>query len=155
MVCTSRVLLRKYGNFVDNLRILVKGGAGGMGLPRLGGEGGKGGDVYVVAKHGVTMKHVQSKFPKKRFVGSDGVNSSVRSVKGPSGDDCMVDVPVGITITTDKGMKIGELDREGDKLRVARGGHGGGYRTEFLPSKGQRRVIRLDMKLIADVGLVG
>ncbi|XP_069585578.1 GTP-binding protein 10 isoform X1 [Ranitomeya imitator] len=155
MVCAGRALLRKYGNFIDNLRILVKGGAGGMGLPRLGGEGGKGGDVWVVAKDGVTMKHIKSKFPQKRFVGGVGVNSSVRSLKGTSGADCEVEVPVGIAITTDTGTKIGDLDRDGDKLRVARGGLGGGYRTEFLPAKGQKKVIRLDMKLIADVGLVG
>ncbi|XP_069815625.1 GTP-binding protein 10 isoform X2 [Dendropsophus ebraccatus] len=144
-----------YGNFIDNLRILVKGGTGGMGLPRLGGEGGRGGDVWVVAKHDVTMKHVKSKFPQKRFVGAVGVNSSVRALKGTPGADCVVDVPVGIAVTTDNGAKIGELDREGDKLQVARGGQGGGFRTDFLPAKGQRRVIRLDMKLIADVGLVG
>ncbi|XP_075683754.1 GTP-binding protein 10 [Rhinoderma darwinii] len=155
MVWSSRVLLRKYGNFVDNLRILVKGGAGGMGLPRLGGEGGKGGDVWVVAKNGVTMKHVKDKFPQKRFVGCVGGNSSVRALKGPSGDDRQVDVPVGVVITTDDGRKMGELDGEGDKLRVARGGQGGGFRTDFLPSKGLKRIIRLDMKLIADVGLVG
>ncbi|CAJ0964435.1 unnamed protein product [Ranitomeya imitator] len=130
-----------YGNFIDNLRILVKGGAGGMGLPRLGGEGGKGGDVWVVAKDGVTMKHIKSKFPQKRFVGGVGVNSSVRSLKGTSGADCEVEVPVGIAITTDTGTKIGDLDRDGDKLRVARGGLGGGYRTEFLPAKGQKKVI--------------
>lgn len=155
MVVTGRALLRKYGNFVDNLRILVKGGAGGMGLPRLGGVGGKGGDVWVVAKNGVTMKHVKNKFPQKRFVGGVGVNSSVRSLKGPYGADCQVEVPIGIAVTTDEGRKIGELDREGDKLRVARGGQGGGFKTDFLPSKGQKKIIRLDMKLIADVGLVG
>lgn len=155
MVQCSRVLLRKYGNFIDNLRVMVKGGAGGMGLPRLGGEGGKGGDVLMVAKHGVTMKNVKEKYAHKRFVGDVGANSSVRSLKGSSGPDCSVNVPVGITITTDDGRKIGELDKEGDQLRVARGGQGGGFRTNFHPSKGQKRVIRLDMKLIADVGLVG
>ncbi|KAM4027103.1 GTP-binding protein 10 isoform 2-T2 [Anomaloglossus baeobatrachus] len=155
MVCAGRALLRKYGNLIDNLRILVKGGPGGMGLPRLGGEGGRGGDVWVVAKSGVTMKHIKDKFPQKRFVGGVGVNSSVRSLKGPSGADCQVDVPVGIAITTDDGTNLGELDKDGDKLRVARGGLGGGFRTEFLPAKGQKRIIRLDMKLIADVGLVG
>ncbi|XP_056375124.1 GTP-binding protein 10 [Hyla sarda] len=155
MVWCSRVLLRKYGNFVDNLRILVKGGAGGMGLPRLGGEGGKGGDVWLTAKSSVTMKDVKSRCPQKRFAGAVGVNSSVRALKGPSGADSVVDVPVGIAVTTDDGNKIGELDREGDQLRVARGGKGGGFKSDFFPSKGQRRIIRLDMKLIADVGLVG
>ncbi|XP_044151094.1 GTP-binding protein 10 [Bufo gargarizans] len=155
MVWTGRTLLRKYGNFIDNLRILVKGGTGGMGLPRLGGEGGKGGDVWVVAKNGVTMKNLRSKCPQKRAVGGVGINSSVRALKGLSGADCLVDVPIGIAVTADDGIKLGELDREGDKLRVARGGQGGGYKTDFFPSKGQKKIIRLDMKLIADVGLVG
>ncbi|KAM9308131.1 GTP-binding protein 10 [Gastrophryne carolinensis] len=155
MVWAGRALFRKYGNFIDNLRVLVKGGPGGMGLPRLGGVGGKGGDVWMVAKHGVTMKNVKDKASHKRFVGAVGVNSSVRSLKGPSGPDCIVDVPPGITVTTDDGDKIGDLDKEGDRLRVARGGQGGGFRSNFLPSKGQKRIVRLDMKLIADIGLVG
>ncbi|KAM5157938.1 GTP-binding protein 10 [Mantella aurantiaca] len=155
MVQCSRVLLRKYGNFIDNLRVLVKGGAGGMGMPRLGGVGGKGGDVWMVAKHGVTMKNIKDKCAHNRFAGSVGDNSSVRSLKGLSGSDCQVDVPVGITVTTDDGLQIGELNKAGDQLRVAKGGYGGGFRTNFHPTKGQKRIIRLDMKLIADVGLVG
>ncbi|XP_063777582.1 GTP-binding protein 10 [Pseudophryne corroboree] len=155
MVWVSRVLLRKYGNFVDNLRVMVKGGAGGMGLPRLGGEGGKGGDVWVMAAHGMTMKTVKDQYTQKHFVGGNGVNSSVRALKGATGEDCLVNVPVGITITTDNGIKIGELNKEGDKIRLAKGGQGGRFRTDFLPSKGQKRIIRLDLKLIADVGLVG
>ncbi|CAI9539606.1 unnamed protein product [Staurois parvus] len=155
MVQGSRVLLRKYGNFIDHLRFMVKGGAGGMGLPRLGGEGGKGGDVLMVAKHGVSMKDVKEKYTHKRFTGGAGDNSSVRSLKGSSGLHCQVDVPVGITITTDNGLKIGELDKDGAELQVARGGYGGGFRSNFLPTKGQKRIIRLDLKLIADVGLVG
>lgn len=54
---------------------MVKGGAGGMGLPRLGGEGGKGGDVLMVAKHGVALQNVKEKYAHKRFVGDDGANS--------------------------------------------------------------------------------
>lgn len=50
---------------------------------------------------------------------------------------------------------IGELNTEGDRVLVARGGQGGSYHSEFLPSKGQTRQIRLDLKLIADLGLVG
>ncbi|KAG8429335.1 hypothetical protein GDO86_020480 [Hymenochirus boettgeri] len=49
----------------------------------------------------------------------------------------------------------GELDKEGEKIRVARGGLGGSFSTDFLPSKGQKRIIHLDMKLISDVGIVG
>ncbi|XP_053569964.1 GTP-binding protein 10 [Bombina bombina] len=155
MVWCSRVLLRKYGGFIDNLRVFVKGGSGGMGLPRLGGEGGKGGDVWVVAKNDVTLKKIKDKFPNKRFLGGNGGNSSVRALKGASGSSCHIDVPTGITITTDDGLKIGDLDKEEDRLLVARGGYGGMFRTEFIPSKGQKRIIRMDLKLIADIGLVG
>ncbi|KAM4689702.1 GTP-binding protein 10 [Discoglossus pictus] len=155
MVWCSRVLLRKYGNFIDNLRVLVKGGAGGMGLPRLGGEGGKGGDVWMMAKSDVTLKNIKDKFPNTRFVAGVGANSSVRALKGQSGAPCQIDVPTGITITTDDGVKIGEMDKEGDKILVARGGYGGVLKTDFIPSKGQKKIVRLDLKLIADIGLVG
>uniref|UniRef100_A0A6I8SWI5 GTP-binding protein 10 n=1 Tax=Xenopus tropicalis TaxID=8364 RepID=A0A6I8SWI5_XENTR len=138
-----------------NLRIYVKGGAGGMGLPRLGGQGGKGGDVKLVAKKEVTLKKIKDKFPHKRFIGGVGGNSSVRALKGQPGEVCQVEVPSGIVITTEHGVKIGELDKEGDEIRVARGGQGGVFQTDFLPSKGQKRIIHLDLKLISDVGLVG
>lgn len=48
--------LFKYGNFIDNLRLFTRGGSGGMGYPRLGGEGGKGGDIWVVAPNKITLK---------------------------------------------------------------------------------------------------
>ncbi|KAM8967139.1 GTP-binding protein 10 [Pelodytes ibericus] len=155
MVWLSRVLLRKYGNFVDNLRVYVKGGAGGMGLPRLGGEGGKGGDVWMVANKEVTLKKIKDKFPHKRFAGGLGGNSSVRSLRGEPGAVCEIDVPTGITVTNDNGVQIGELNKAGERLLVAKGGHGGKFRTDFVPSKGQKRTVRLDLKLIADIGLVG
>nr|DBA25194.1 TPA: hypothetical protein GDO54_012752 [Pyxicephalus adspersus] len=123
MVHCTRVLFRKYGNFIDNLRVMVKGGAGGMGLPRLGGEGGKGGDFWMVAKHGTSMKTVKDKYTQRRFVGGVGVNSSVRSLKGPSGADCEVDVPVGIAITTDDGIKIGKFPNAGKSSLLSRVSH--------------------------------
>lgn len=69
------VISPQYGNFVDNLRLYVRGGSGGMGLPRLGGQGGKGGDVWVVAKKNMTLKRIKDKHPEKRFVGGAGGNS--------------------------------------------------------------------------------
>ena len=67
--------LFKYGNFVDNLRLFTRGGSGGMGYPRLGGEGGKGGDVWVVAHKKMTLKQLKDKYPQKRFVAGEGANS--------------------------------------------------------------------------------
>lgn len=65
----------QYGNFIDNLRLYVRGGSGGMGLPRLGGRGGDGGDVWVVAAKNMTLKRIKDKYPQKRFLGGTGANS--------------------------------------------------------------------------------
>nr|XP_028605936.1 GTP-binding protein 10 [Podarcis muralis] len=151
----SRALLREYGRFMDDLRIYVKGGTGGMGHPRLGGEGGEGGDVWLVAQKKMTLKRLKDRFPSKRFVAGAGANSSLATLKGTKGKDCEVNVPQGISVTRDDGKVIGELDRAEDRLLVARGGLGGCMATNFLPSRGQRLMIHLDLKLIADVGLVG
>ncbi|XP_005282469.2 GTP-binding protein 10 isoform X1 [Chrysemys picta bellii] len=155
MVWGSRPLLRKYGNFIDDLRIYVKGGTGGMGYPRLGGEGGRGGDVWLVAKEKITLKRTKDRFPQKRFVAGAGANSSVLALKGEKGTDCEVDVPLGISVTSCDGKQIGELNKAGERILVARGGIGGCLVTNFLPLKGQIQTVHLDLKLIADVGLVG
>lgn len=63
--------------------------------------------------------------------------------------------PVGITVTTDDGKILGDLNTEGDRLMVAKGGQGGSLNSAFQPSKAKARHIRLDLKLIADLGLVG
>lgn len=71
----SLFCLLQYGDFVDNLRVYVRGGGGGMGLPRLGGKGGDGGDVWVVATKNMTLKRIKDKYPEKRFVAGAGANS--------------------------------------------------------------------------------
>nr|XP_046254412.1 GTP-binding protein 10 [Scatophagus argus] len=155
MVQFSRICFRKYGNFVDNLRLYVRGGSGGMGLPRLGGQGGNGGDVWVVAAKNMTLKRVRDKYPQKRFVGGAGANSSVQALKGDKGKDMEILAPLGITVTADDGKILGDLNVEGDRLMVAKGGSGGCMYSAFQPSKGQTKHVRLDLKLIADLGLVG
>ncbi|XP_028985658.1 GTP-binding protein 10 [Betta splendens] len=155
MVQLTRICFRKYGNFVDNLRLYIRGGTGGMGLPRLGGQGGSGGDVWVVATKNMTLKKVKDKYPQKRFVGGTGGNSSVKALKGEKGEDKEILAPTGITVTSDDGRKIGELNAEGDRVMVAKGGSGGSFYSSFQPSKGQAKHIRLDLKLIADMGMVG
>ncbi|KAM5187671.1 GTP-binding protein 10 [Callospermophilus lateralis] len=155
MVHCSCALFRKYGNFIDNLRLFAKGGSGGMGYPRLGGEGGKGGDVWVVAHKKMTLKQLKAKYPQKRFVAGEGANSRVSALQGSKGKDCEIPVPVGISVTDENGKIIGELNKEEDRILIAEGGIGGKFLTNFLPLKGQKRIIHLDLKLIADVGLVG
>ncbi|XP_053916631.1 cilia- and flagella-associated protein 69 isoform X3 [Cuculus canorus] len=144
-----------YGNFIDDLRVYVRGGTGGMGYPRLGGEGGRGGDVWFIAREKTTLKNIRDRYPQKRFVAGAGANSSVRALKGEKGKDCEVHVPLGISVLCDDGKQIGELNAAGERFLAARGGHGGSLATNFVPCKGQRRIVRLDLKLIADVGLVG
>lgn len=155
MVWSSRVCCRKYGNFMDNLRLYVSGGSGGMGLPRMGGQGGNGGDVLVVAKKDQTLKHIKDKNPSKRFVAGVGDSSSIRALKGAKGADVEIFAPVGICVTADDGRPLGELNYDGEKVLVARGGPGGSFNSEFLPGKGHKRHICLDLRLIADLGLVG
>ncbi|NXS76678.1 GTPBA protein, partial [Pandion haliaetus] len=144
-----------YGNFVDCLRLYVRGGTGGMGYPRLGGEGGRGGDVWFVAQERTTLKSIRDRYPQKRFLAGTGANSSVKALKGEKGKDCEVHVPVGISVLRDDGKHMGELNASGERLLAARGGLGGSLATNFIPCKGQRQIVRLDLKLIADVGLVG
>jgi Obg family GTPase CgtA len=145
----------KYGNFIDNLRLFTKGGSGGMGYPRLGGEGGKGGDVWVVAHKKVTLKQLKDKYPQKRFVAGRGTNCRVSALKGSKGKDCEIPAPVCISITDETGKIIGELNKEEDRILVAEGGLDGKLLINFLPLKGQKGVIHRDLKLIADIGLVG
>ncbi|NXX90142.1 GTPBA protein, partial [Centropus bengalensis] len=144
-----------YGSFIDALRLYVRAGSGGMGYPRLGGEGGRGGDVWLVAREKVTLKNMRARYPQKRFVAGAGANSSVKALKGEKGKDCEVHVPLGISVLCEDGKLLGELNAAGERVLAARGGVGGSLATNFMPCKGQRRIVRLDLKLIADVGLVG
>uniref|UniRef100_A0A4X2LAX1 Obg domain-containing protein n=1 Tax=Vombatus ursinus TaxID=29139 RepID=A0A4X2LAX1_VOMUR len=80
MVCCSCLLMRKYGNFMDNLRLFASGEAGGIGYPQLGGEGGKGGDVWVGAKKRTSLKIIKDKYPQKHFV-AGGANSQISALK--------------------------------------------------------------------------
>ncbi|GAB6030534.1 hypothetical protein CHUAL_007398 [Chamberlinius hualienensis] len=148
-----KILRRK--KFLDSLRIYVKGGTGGMGYPKYGGVGGKGGDVYVVAKEKSTLKSVCQEYPTKRIKAGDGGNSRMYRVLGEKGTDFEVTCPTGITVYSDEGHKYGELNCAGDRLLVARGGVGGSSNNQYNGQKGQVHSVTLDLKLIADIGLVG
>ncbi|XP_076269734.1 GTP-binding protein 10 homolog [Rhynchophorus ferrugineus] len=163
MVYFTRTLLekirrpRKYlkDGFRDSLRIFVSGGPGGNGLPKFGGIGGKGGDVIVEAKEGITLEKVYKNNMSKRYMATPGKSASHNFILGPPGEDLKFEVPTGVTIITDLGKKLGELNNDGDTLIVAKGGTGGHQKNGFLGSRGQVYHVRLDLKLIADIGLVG
>jgi GTP-binding protein len=164
--------------FIDEAKILVFAGNGGAGclsflrekfIPKGGpdgGDGGDGGSVYLVA---TTSRNTLGEFRyKKRFRAQNGESGKGRQRRGKSGDDLLIPVPVG-TIVTDlmTGEVIGDLIEEGQTLLVAQGGfHGLGnlrYKssTNRAPRQtspgtpGEDRELHLELKLLADAGLLG
>lgn len=83
-----------------------------------------------------------------------GDDSSKARILGRRGKDCSLKVPIGLTIYDENNRMIGELNQPGDTCIVAKGGTGGCSGNNFLGTRGQERVITLDLKLIADVGMV-
>lgn len=156
--------------FVDEARIYVQGGEGGQGCesfyrdlfmryPRPdGGDGGKGGDVIFQAdSHVHTL--LDFKF-KQHYKAEKGGNASSKGKTGYRGKDCILRVPLG-TIIRDRetGLLIKDLSLDKQSVVVARGGQGGigneRRKTRTLPKPGEARTIDLELKLVADVGVVG
>jgi len=164
--------------FIDRAKIFVQGGHGGNGcvafrrekfVPKggpSGGSGGKGGDVVLVADRNV---HTLLDFKYKRHYRAErGRHGEGNKRSGRSGKDLIVKVPVGTVVKdTETGEVIGDLTEHGQRLVVARGGRGGRGNAEFAtPTRrapdfaepgepGEERWIELELKLLADVGLVG
>lgn len=164
--------------FVDKARIYVKGGDGGDGIVAFrreiyvpdggpaGGDGGKGGDVVFRVDEG--LRTLLDFRYQKHFKAPRGERGRNKSQHGASADDLIVRVPPGtVVIDDDTGETIADLTRHGQEVIVARGGRGGRGNTRFRsPSnpapaiaengeEGQERWVVLELKLIADVGLVG
>lgn len=147
---------RARSNFVDVLRLHVRGGAGGMGLPRLGGVGGTGGDVYVEGKEGHNLLKVRKARPDQRWVGTAGMDSRKYRICGEAGTELVIPVPTGTTVWLEQHQRVlGEINCAGDKVLVARGGQGGNPNNQYNGQKGQGHIVKLELKLLADVGLVG
>jgi len=164
--------------FVDEAKIYVKAGDGGNGcmsfrrekyIPKGGPDGGDGGDGGDVFFEAVSEKDTLLDFAgKHHWRAGNGRAGSGKNKHGAGGDDLTVKVPGGTLIyDTDIGMLIKDMDRIGVKIKICRGGKGGRGNKSFATStnqaprettagrKGQYRNIRLELKLIADVGLVG
>jgi GTP-binding protein len=164
--------------FVDEAQILVTAGNGGNGCISFrrekfiplggpdGGDGGDGGSVYLVADENlntlIDFRH------QRHFSAQRGQNGMGRQMFGKAGDDVVIRVPVGtevINVETDE--IIGDLTAHGERLLVAQGGQGGKGNVHFKSSvnraprkagtgtPGESREIRLELKLLADVGLLG
>ena len=164
--------------FVDEATIDVKAGDGGNGcvsfrrekfIPRGGpdgGDGGDGGSVYLLADAGLnTLADFRY---DRRFRARRGENGAGRNCTGKSGEDLEVRVPAGTLVyDDDTGELLGDLVRDQQRMLVARGGfHGLGnarYKssTNRAPRQskpgtpGEQRTLRLELKLLADVGLLG
>jgi GTP-binding protein len=164
--------------FVDEVEIRVEAGKGGDGcvsfrreryVPRGGpdgGDGGNGGSVILVAEAGVDSLNALAH--RKHWKADDGKPGQGAQCHGASADDLVLRVPPGtIVYDADKDFVLKDLARVGERVNVARGGRGGKGNTRFKSSTnrapreatpgapGEVRRLKLELKVIADVGLLG
>jgi GTP-binding protein len=163
--------------FVDECGLHVKAGDGGAGsvafrreahVPKGGpdgGDGGSGGDVWLVADRNVASLLGFRDHPHRRA--SDGVHGQGKRTHGAGGDDLLVPVPEGTTVKDQQGEVLADLVHEGDRWLAAAGGVGGRGNARFLSYRrrapafaeqgevGEERWLRLELRLLADVALVG
>lgn len=94
-------------HFIDSLRITVKGGHGGNGVPKYGGIGGQGGCVYFLANKNIDLRKIKNKNPLKRISAGHGESASKERILGKRGEDYCLEVPQGICVVDDQGKMIG------------------------------------------------
>jgi GTP-binding protein len=164
--------------FVDLVRIEVIGGKGGDGCVHFrrekfvpkggpdGGDGGDGGSIYLLGDR--SLKTLLDFKYKRIFKAEKGKPGGGKKMKGRKGRNLIIRVPLGTVIYDDlTGEMIGEVMKDGEKILVARGGRGGRGNARFATpqnrvpkiaepgEEGERRILRLELKLLADVGILG
>lgn len=164
--------------FVDYAKIIIKSGDGGNGATSFrrekyvaaggpdGGDGGNGGDVYFVVDQD-TNTLIDFRFNKK-FKAQNGENGRGSNCYGKRGEDCYIKVPLGTVVKDfETGKVIVDLSEKGQKELVLKGGRGGKGNTHFATStrqvpnfsidgeKGKEKEVILELKSLADVGLIG
>lgn len=164
--------------FIDTAKIFVKSGDGGNGAISFrrekyiafggpdGGDGGKGGSVILVADPNITT--LLDFTYKKKYVAEKGVDGAGSKCYGRNGEDLIIKVPMGTIIKDADSRKImADLSHANDKYIVAKGGKGGKGNVKFTtPTRqapdfaepgmpGEERWIMLELKILADVGLLG
>ena len=164
--------------FIDKANIHIKGGKGGNGVVAwrrekfepsggpYGGDGGRGGSIILKADEGIrTLMDFRY---KRKYLGQNGEDGRSKKQFGKAGEDIIVKVPVG-TIVKDEatGKVIVDLKEKDQEFIIAKGGRGGRGNAKFATAtrqapgfaepgtKGKERDIILELKLLADVGLVG
>ena len=164
--------------FIDQSEIYVSSGKGGDGIVHFrrekyvprggpdGGDGGKGGDViFEVKTHLNTLANFRH---KRRYVADNGKRGGRNNRYGKSANDLIIHVPAGTLIYDDDSDELlGDLTQDGQQLIICEGGRGGRGNTHFKNSRHQtprtaekgeppvEKNIRLELKLIADIGLIG
>ena len=164
--------------FIDNTKIKLVSGRGGNGMVAwrrekyvdkggpAGGDGGNGGDVYLVADEGLSTL-LDFKY-RSVFKAENGENGGIKGMHGKCAKHLYIKVPLGTVVTDDKtGAVIGNLTEVGQTVLIAKGGRGGRGNARFAtPQKrapqycepgepGIERLVGLELKLISDIGLLG
>ncbi|NOU80630.1 GTPase ObgE [Paenibacillus sp. LMG 31459] len=164
--------------FVDKAKIYVKGGDGGDGLVAFrrekyvpeggpaGGDGGRGGDVIFRVDEG--LRTLMDFRYQRHFKADKGIKGRNKSQHGANADHMIVRIPPGTVLIDDDSQEIiADMTRHGQQVVVARGGRGGRGNTRFATAnntapelaengeEGQERYIVMELKVMADVGLVG
>lgn len=164
--------------FTDKVKITIKSGDGGDGMNSFksykgkpacgpdGGDGGNGGNIYIVADKNVndllSFRYVS------KYVAGDGERGGTNKCFGRGGDDVIIKVPLGTVVKDfETGTVIADMFGDGEKKLIAEGGRGGKGNVRFTTSrrhapnfaqKGEKtepHVLQLELKVIADVGLIG
>lgn len=162
--------------FIDYAKITVKAGSGGSGCSSFrrekyvpyggpdGGDGGKGGDIILRADRQLTTL-VDFKY-KKHYKAQRGVHGKGKNKTGKNGDDIVLTVPLG-TVIKENDEIVADLTEDGQTFVAARGGKGGRGNAHFVsatnraPTRwepgeaGDEKIIELELKVLADAGLVG
>lgn len=163
--------------FVDELKIQAKAGNGGDGVVRwrhekfrpkagpAGGNGGRGGDVYVRAVK--DLNRLSKYTGHKGFEAENGVSGTNQSMHGRNGEDIFIDIPVGSRVTDIARERVFELTKVGETQRILKGGSGGLGNEYFKSSTnrapeqatkgipGERGEFLIEVSLVVDVGLIG
>ena len=166
------------GNYVDRVRITVKAGNGGNGSASFhrekfvinggpdGGDGGNGGDILIYAD--ANMHTLLDFRYKSKYTAENGEDGRANRCTGKNGDDLTIKVPVGTVILDDETNRImADMDKAGETRKLLKGGKGGWGNQHFATPtrqapnfakpgiKTEIRTLRLELKTIADVGLIG
>jgi GTP-binding protein len=163
--------------FVDEAQLNVRGGDGGAGCVSMrreahvpkggpdGGDGGNGGSIWLVADRNVSSLLAFRDHPHRRA--TNGTHGQGKKKHGHRGDDLVVAVPEGTAVFDADGVLLADLVRAGDRWLAAAGGRGGKGNARFLSNtrrvptfaeqgeEGEERWLNLELKLMADVALVG